>query len=247
MSVTHLPASPIRTGFLLGAREATGLPAAAMTAGFIGYGSLASDAGIPFSITALATVLLWALPGQLVMVEMIAVKATLLIAFFAVMMSAVRLLPMSLTISPLMRVPDAGWRGRLREYAAAHFIATTAWALGMRDFPALPAAQRAPWMLGFGTVCTVVAVACCAFGYYGAAGLPRELRIGLVFITPVYFVILLAGDLRSRALAFSLACGAVAGPAFYTLSPEWSVVLSGVVGGTVAFLLHKMFRGAAHE
>jgi len=237
--------SPTFPGFLRGAREATGLPAAAMTAGFIGYGSLASDVGIPFSITALATVGMWALPGQLVMVEMIAVKAALLVTFFAVMMSAVRLLPMALTITPLMCQPGAGRAARLREYAAAHFIATTAWTLGMRDFPAMPAAQRAPWMLGFGAVCTVVAVVCCAFGYYAANTLSREIRIGLVFITPVYFVILLAGDLRSRALALSLACGAIAGPAFYRWSPEWSVVLTGIVGGSAAFVLHKLTRERA--
>jgi predicted branched-subunit amino acid permease len=238
--VNPSPSSSVRTGFLLGARAATGLPAAAMTAGFIGFGSLAGDAGLPFSIAALSTVFMWALPGQLVMVEMIAVKAALLVTFFAVMMSAVRLLPMALTISPLIRVPGAGWRTRLHEYAAAHFIATTAWALGMRDFPNLPVAQRAPWMLGFGVVCTVAALACCAFGYYAADTLPREIRIALVFLTPLYFVILLAGDLHSRALALSFVCGALAGPAFYRLSPEWGVVLTGVVGGTTAFLLHKL-------
>ena len=52
-------------------------------------------------------------------------------------------------------------------------------------------------MLGFGAVYTVVAVACCAFGYFAADRLPREIRIGLVFLMPLYFVILLAGDVRS--------------------------------------------------
>jgi predicted branched-subunit amino acid permease len=229
-------------GFKLGAREAFGMPAVVMTAGFIGYGSLASDAGMPFAIAAMATMLMWALPGQLVMLEMMAVKATLLLTVFAVTMSAVRLLPMTVTLAALLRSPGAN---RWREYLAVHFVATTSWALGMRQFPAMPAAQRAPWMAGFGAVCTVVALVCCALGYFAAGALPREIRIGLVFLMPVYFVILLAGDIRTRAMALSLVCGAMAGPAFYLLSPEWSVVLGGLIGGTVAYVLQKQFKRGA--
>jgi predicted branched-subunit amino acid permease len=228
-----------------GAREAFGLPAAVMTAGFIGYGSLASDAGIPYSIAAMATILMWALPGQLVMVEMVAVKATLPATLLAVMMSAARLLPMAVTMAPLLRVPGNGRRSRMHEYLVAQFVAMTSWALGMRQFPGMPAAQRAPWMAGFGVVCTVAALACCAVGYVAAGALPREIRIGLIFLTPVYFVILLAGDIRSRAMAASLVCGAVAGPAFYLLSPEWSVVLGGLIGGTAAYFLQKHIKGRA--
>ena len=234
--------SPARTGFLLGARAAFGMPAAIMTAGFIGYGSLASDAGMPFAIAAMATIGMWALPGQLVMLEMVAVKATLPLTVFAVTMSAVRLLPMTVTLAALLRAPGAS---RWREYLAVHFVATTSWALGMRQFPAMPAERRAPWMAGFGTVCTVVALACCAVGYFAAGTLPREMRIGLVFLMPVYFVILLAGDIRTRTMAASLVCGAIAGPAFYLLSPEWSVVLGGLVGGTAAYFLQKRFKGNA--
>jgi predicted branched-subunit amino acid permease len=240
--VARPKASSFRTGFKLGAREAFGMPAAVMTAGFIGYGSLASDAGMPFAIAAMATMLLWALPGQLVMLEMMAVKATLLLTVFAVTMSAVRLLPMSVTLAALLRTPGVS---RWGEYLAVHFVATTSWALGMRQFPALPAVQRAPWMMGFGVVCTLVALVCCALGYFAAGTLPREIRIGLVFLMPVYFVILLAGDIRTRAMAFSLLCGAIAGPAFYLISPEWSVVLGGLIGGTAAYLLQKRFKGGA--
>lgn len=233
-----------RTGFLLGAREACGIPAAVMTAGFIGYGSLASDAGLPFSIAAMATVLMWALPGQLVMLEMVAVQATLLVTVFAVAMSAVRLLPMTVTLAPLLRAAGAS---RWREYLAVQFVAPTSWALGMRQFPDLPPGQRAPWMVGFGVVCTTVALACCALGYFAAGTLPREIRIGLVFLMPVYFVIVLAGDIRTRAMAASLVCGAIAGPAFYLLSPEWSVVLGGFAGGTAAYFLQKQFKGGGAQ
>jgi len=46
----------------------------------------------------------------------------------------------------------------------------------------------------------------------------------------------LNGETRSRHGIAALACGAVAGPLIYTVAPEWSVLLGGLVGGTVAFL-----------
>lgn len=219
------------------------MPALLMSAGFIGFGSMASDAGTSFVFAVLATILMWALPGQVVMLDMVTVKATLLATVLAVFMSAVRFLPMTVTLGPLMRAPGMN-TGRWRAYLAVHWVATTSWALAMQRYPDMPAAQRAPWMVGFGTVCTVVAVVCCAIGYFGAGNFPRAIRIGLIFLMPVFFVILLAGDVRSRAMAASLVCGAIAGPVLYLWSPEWSVVLGGLIGGTVAYLVQKQCRRA---
>ena len=58
--------SPIRSGLGKGARDAFGPSAAVMTAGFIGFGALASDSGMPYWIAAIATALMWALPGQII-------------------------------------------------------------------------------------------------------------------------------------------------------------------------------------
>jgi hypothetical protein len=40
--------------------------------------------------------------------------------------------------------------------------------------------------------------------------------------------------------ALALTCGAIAGPLFHLLTPEWSVIFAGVVGGTLAFGLNKL-------
>jgi uncharacterized membrane protein YdjX (TVP38/TMEM64 family) len=40
-------------------------------------------------------------------------------------------------------------------------------------------------------------------------------------------------------VAIALACGGVAGPLFYLLTPQWSVLLAGFIGGTLAFAIHR--------
>ena len=65
------------------------------------------------------------------------------------------------------------------------------------------------------------------------------MQIGMVFLAPVYFVIFLIVEVRTRMVAIALACGGVAGPLFYMLTPHWSVLLAGFIGGTLAFAIHR--------
>ena len=43
-----------------------------------------------------------------------------------------------------------------------------------------------------------------------------------------------------RMGALALLCGGLAGPLFHLITPEWSVVVAGVVGGTLAFGINKL-------
>lgn len=47
----------------------------------------------------------------------------------------------------------------------------------------------------------------------------------------------------SSLMALALACGALAGPPAHLLSPQWSVTLAGLVGGTAAFLAFRLAGG----
>ena len=46
-------------------------------------------------------------------------------------------------------------------------------------------------------------------------------------------------EARSRLAGIALACGGLAGPLFYVLTPQWSVLVAGFAGGTLAFMLNK--------
>ena len=64
----------------------------------------------------------------------------------------------------------------------------------------------------------------------------------MVFLAPVYFVVFLIVEIRTRMVAVALACGGLAGPLLYLVTPQWSVLIAGFAGGTLAFAIHKMLE-----
>lgn len=222
--------------FLRGVREAIGVPAAVVAAGYVGFGALVSSGGISIWIVMGSTVAMWALPGQLVMVDMWQIGAPAIAVVLAVMLINARFLPMALTLVPLIRDRShPTWH----YYAVAHGVATTLWAISMRRCPEMPAADRMAYFAGLSSTCIAISSSAGALGYLIAGSIPAPIQIGLVFVTPVYFFVFLIGEARTRLAAIALVCGGLAGPLFYLLTPQWSVLVAGFAGGTAAFLLHK--------
>lgn len=224
----------------LGVAEAFGVPAAVLGAGFIGFGALSADAGYPLSVTTFSTVAIWALPGQLVLHEMYAVGAAAVLIVFAVALTAVRFLPMAMTLMPV--IGDER-HARWKLYLAAHFVSMTSWAVGMRRCEALPREDRLPYLLAFSVTCWSACLVTGAIGYIAGGLLPPAVRLGCVFLTPVYFLCMLVGDARTRLSRIALACGAVSGPLFYRVDPQWGLLLAGLVAGTLAYAVHRALGG----
>lgn len=224
---------------LAGVRDALGVPAAVMCAGYIGYGALAAQHGYSVWLAMFATASIWALPGQLILIELHALGASALAIVLAAVVSGARFMPMTMSLMPVMRQPR---HGRLVVLAVAHLIAMTSWAVAMRRCPDLPPARRMPYFAGFALALISVAVASCPVGYYLSEAFPPLVRLGFVFLTPVYFLVSLVGDARTRLAAVALACGALAGPLFHLASAQWSVMLTGFVGGTTAYLIQRRMR-----
>ena len=222
--------------FRAGAREALGTPAAVLGASYVGFGALAGSYGGSIWAIVISTFTIWALPGQLVLMDMWQIGAPLIAVVLAVTLTNARFLPMALTLMPVLRADS---HPRSRYYLAAQFIAMTSWAVCMRRCPELPAPVRVYYLVGFSLVCMTVGALASALGYLIAGSLPAWLQLGLVFIPTVYFFVILIVEARGRLAPIALACGGVAGPLFYLVSPQWSVLAAGFAGGTVAFLLNK--------
>lgn len=212
------------------------MPAAVLGAGFIGYGSLAAEHGYSIAQIVAATAVIWALPGQLILIELHAVGASAVAIVAAVMLSGARFLPMTMSLAPVLR--DARYSPAVI-YPAAQLVSMTTWAVAMQRCPQLPRGQRVPYFAGFALACIAVSAACAVIGQTLTGAFPPLVRLGFVFLTPVYFFVILIGDARTRLAAVALACGAVAGPLFHLVSPQWSVVLAGFAGGTAAYLLQR--------
>lgn len=220
-------------------RDALGVPAAVLAAGMLGFGALAFESGLSFLLAVACTAGIWALPGQIVLIEMHASGAPGPVTVLAVMLTAARFLPMSISLLPVVR-DSASSRASL--YAAAQFLAMTSWAWTMRRCTDLPREVRLAYFIGFAGTCWAVGTIATAAGYFLAGSFPPLLRLGFVFLNPVYFVVLLIGDARTTLAAVALACGAVAGPLLHLVNPQWSVMLGGLLGGTAAYVIQRMLK-----
>lgn len=230
-----------RRAFLTGAREALGVPAAVLGAGFLGYGSLAADAGYSFWMTLAATFAIWALPGQLVLMEMQAGGAALTATILAVSLSAARFFPMTLTLMPLMR--KRGGRRPLWQFLlAAQLISMTTWAVAMRRFNEADLKDlEARWyyFLGFSAVCIGSAALFAMIGQLLLVTLPPLMRFGLALLTPLYFFVTLVGEAQNRSSLIALVCGAATALVLHPIAPGWSLLGAGFIGGTAAWLLQR--------
>jgi predicted branched-subunit amino acid permease len=222
----------------MGMRDALGAPAAVLAAGMLGFGALAFESGLNLVLAVACTAGIWALPGQIVLIEMHAAGAPGPLTVLAVMLTGVRFLPMSISLMPVIRDPG---KPKAPMYAAAQLLAMTSWAWTMRRCTDMPREARLSYFIGFAGTCWAICLPATLMGYYLAGSFPPLMRLGFIFLNPVYFVVLLIGEARTRLAISALVCGAVAGPALYLVNPQWSVVSGGVVGGTAAYLIQRRF------
>lgn len=219
-----------------GSREAIGLPAFVLAASYIGFGALAQQSGLGLWLALASTPAIWALPGQVVMVEMLVLRAEWLAVVAGVSLSAARFLPMTLALLPYLReARPASWR----LYVAAQLVAVTGWAAAMRRCPHLPPEERLSYFAGFTLPLIAGAALGTAVGFALADVMPRAVMLALVYVNPVYFMLVFIGDVRQRPAVLALAIGAIAGPLAHAVTPSWSLLVTGLVGGTAAFLIDR--------
>jgi predicted branched-subunit amino acid permease len=214
-------------------REAIGLPAIVLGASYLGFGSVVREGGMTLTQGLVSTATAWALPGQVVLVELWALGASVLAMALAVALTNARLFPMTVSLMPLLR--HDGLRG-WRLYVLANFVAVTGWTFTMRRAPEMPVADRSVYFLAFATTIWLASLACTAIGFVLAGAVPRSVALGLVFLNPLYFLLLFAAEARAPARALALGLGALAGPPLHLLSPDWGLMAAGVLAGTGAFV-----------
>ncbi len=144
---------------------------------------------------------------------------------------------MTVTLMPTLRVPGAR---RWPLFLAAHWVAVTGWAEMMTNGEKIEARYRLPYFFGYSMTLWSSTLACTAAGFLAADALPSIVTLGLVFLNPIYFMLVFAADLRDRMKVYALAAGAVLGPALHLLTPDWGLLLAGVLGGTTAFLADRL-------
>jgi len=222
--------------FLRGAAASLSVPGFVLVATFVGFGGLLHDINFPIGAGLLSTVLIWALPAQVILVGGVAAGASLPSLAIAICLSGVRLMPMVVSLMPLMQ----GKRPRfLSELICAHFVAVTMWVEGFRLLPKVEPAGRPAFTIGLGTGLIGLSVAGTALGFYLTHTLPGPLAVALLLLTPISFAILLVRNSKEPVDWLAIVFGAVLSPLVVDSAGGLDLFWSGVGGGTLAFLVAR--------
>ena len=209
-------------------------PGVALGARFIAIGALLKNIGFNLEQSIFSTFLTYALPGSLVMAESFIVGASLINIFLAVWLVNARLYPMTVSLMPLLLHKS---QPKWKYYLSCHFIAVSAWLIMKSNYQKIEKKYRIDFWMGIGTGTWLTAIVSTIIGFLASDYLNKDMMIGLAIINPVYFTCMMVGAMKTIQISLSIILGAILGPAFFFISPEWSILYGGILAGSVAYFV----------
>lgn len=205
----------------------------------LGIGALAHDLGFSPLWAILGTALIWAAPAQMILMTALGGNGTAVQAAIAVTLSAIRLMPMVISLLPMLRGPKTkSWHLIL----PTHFIAVTVWVEGMRLVPGIPRERRVAFVNGLGTGVMGATIVATIVGYNLAATLPPLFGAAVLFLTPISFLLTTAGNSRQLVDRLALLLGVALMPLAAMLNTGIDMLIAGVSAGTIAYAVHRLRR-----
>jgi len=209
-------------------------PAIALGCCFIAIGALLKNLGFSIQESIFSTLLTYALPGSLVMAESLLVGASLINIFLAVWLVNARLYPMTVSLMPLLMHES---QPRWKYYLSCHFIAVSSWLIMKSNYKSIEKKHRIDFWIGIGSATWTIAIVSTIIGFLVSDYLNKDMMIGLAIVNPVYFACMMVGAMKSLQINLSIILGAILGPLFFFVSPEWSILYGGVLAGTLAYFV----------
>ncbi len=213
-------------------------PAIALGASFIAIGALLKNLGFSIEQSIFSTFLTYALPGSLVMAESMLIGVSLLNIFLAVWLVNARLYPMTVSLMPLLLDKN---QPRWKYYLSCHFVAVSSWLILKGNYKEIEKEYRIDFWIGIGVATWLIAIFSTIVGFIAADYLNKDMMIGLSIVNPIYFTCAMIGVMKTIQLNVAIILGAILGPSLYFLSPDWCVLLGGIISGTIAFYVGEKY------
>lgn len=213
-------------------------PGIALGASFIAIGALLKNIGFTIEESIFSSFLIYALPGSLVLAESTIIGASLLNIFLAVWLVNARLYPMTVSLMPLVM---SNSQPRWKYYLSCHFVAVSSWLILKSNYKEIDRENRLDFWIGIGTATWLIGIFSTIVGYVSADYLNKDMMIGLAIVNPIYFMCAMIGVMNSKSISLAIILGAIFGPLFYFVSPEWCILFGGVIAGTIAFLIGEKY------
>jgi predicted branched-subunit amino acid permease len=222
--------------FWSGMRDAAGAPAMVLFAGMVGFGAMGKTNGVDVWFTTFTSFFMFALPGQVVLLEMAITGSSVVAIALAVTLTSTRFITMTVTLFPQFHQND---RNRSL-YASVHLVAMTAWAISMREFHSIEMKHRLSYFVGLGLLCWLISVPATILGFYLAGMVPPAVTLGLVFINPLFFLLTFT-EVKPWINRIALLLGCIFGPIFFVIDRDTSLLTAGLVAGTMAYIIDRQF------
>lgn len=201
----------------------------------IAFGVVAKENGFLMTEAVLSTAAMWALPAQLVHVEAVATNATLLMTAMLVFLTNLRFFPMVVSLMSGLKVERVA-----HTLGLSHLVSAASWAWCMQTFDAIAVPLRPRYFLGFALMCWLAGVLGTLVGFVIAEYLNQDLRLLLLFVSPLYMLLILLNVRGHRLIAVVL--GGTVGMLAFNWSPDWYLPIAAVVAGSFSFALYKRAR-----
>lgn len=218
--------------------DALSLPAFILFFTMMGFGSLAQSAGFEAGMAAVATLLIWGLPGQLAMVELTSTGQGMAAIVFACSLANARFMPMVVSFIPAMA---RGGASLWRQLVDAQLLSINSWAVCLREFPGIEPRYRHSYYLVFAASILSAAVIGTLAGFFGAFYLPAALVLGLIFTSPLFFALVLSAT-RGLEERLSMLAGCVIVVAAHAWLPSVDLLVTGFAGGSLGFAAGRFWR-----
>jgi predicted branched-subunit amino acid permease len=232
-----LSTSSFKSAFWLGVKNGLVGPAPVLVAGMMGFGAMSHGVGLDPFFATFISLSVFALPGQVVFVEMVSVGASASAIAFAVAITSARFLTMTLTLFP--QIPK-----ELKEpprLLTVHLVAMSAWTYCMLEFPKLKNELRYGYFVGIGTICLLISLPATLIGYWLSDAVPIWVTYALLFVNPLFFLMSFTEvPIRSNQLA--IVFGGVSSIYFFQYYPSNALLISGVGVGSLIYLIDFFFR-----
>jgi predicted branched-subunit amino acid permease len=225
--------------FLTGMRGVLSLPAIILMTSYVGFSAFALQAGLTRSEAVVMTLGVWALPAQMILVGSMIGGANIAASFLAVTLSSIRMMPMVASIVPEMRTSRTPVWVLL---FLSHFIAITSWVFASTHLRHVPRRHRVIFFAGFGMTLTSTSALIVGVSYGIVSQFPPIVAGALFMLTPVYFISSIWASAAQPVVRIAFVVGLVLGPALALVVPQFDVLLAGVGGGTIAYLVDRYRR-----
>jgi len=222
--------------FRQGIKHAMGIPAVGLGSSMFAFGAYLKSSGFDLFQSFASSFFTFALPGQFVMAETLVAGGTLLNIFLAVFLTNARLYPMTVNLIPVIRHPHYP---KWKYYILAHFVAVTSWFNMFAIHKTLPQEEKFDYFLGLGGFLWANSILCTVLGFLISDFVSHEILVGLVFINPMYFLVMTISNLVEKKLITSILLGSFFSIMLFYLIPDWSIVISGLLSGTIGFFIFR--------